>query len=33
MQEPPMLGPVFYLEMLLGSRRGKQYVFRWVYGG
>jgi ABC-type transport system involved in multi-copper enzyme maturation permease subunit len=28
-----MLGPVLYLEMLLGSRRGKQYIFRWIYAG
>src|SRR5688572_4249878 len=28
-----MIGPVLYLEMLLGSRRGRQYVFRWVYAG
>jgi ABC-type transport system involved in multi-copper enzyme maturation permease subunit len=28
-----MLGPVLYLEMLLGSRRGKQYVFRYIYAG
>lgn len=26
-----MLGPVLYLEMLLGGRRGKQYLFRWIY--
>ena len=28
-----MLGPVFYQEMLLGSRRSKLHVFRWVYAG
>jgi hypothetical protein len=28
-----MVGPVLYLEMLLGGRRGRQYVFRWLYGG
>jgi ABC-type transport system involved in multi-copper enzyme maturation permease subunit len=28
-----MFGPVLYLEMLLGSRRGKQYIFRFVYAG
>lgn len=28
-----MIGPVLYLEMLLGSRRGRAYVFRWVYAG
>lgn len=28
-----MVGPVLYLEMLLGSRRGKQYIFRWLYAG
>src|SRR5690242_1266486 len=28
-----MVGPVFSLELLLGSRRGRQYVFRWIYGG
>jgi ABC-type transport system involved in multi-copper enzyme maturation permease subunit len=28
-----MLGPVFSLELLLGGRRGRQYVFRWLYGG
>jgi ABC-type transport system involved in multi-copper enzyme maturation permease subunit len=26
-----MLGPVLYLELLLAGRRGKQYVFRWIY--
>jgi ABC-type transport system involved in multi-copper enzyme maturation permease subunit len=26
-----MLGPVLYLEMLLGARRGRQFVFRWLY--
>ena len=28
-----MVGPVLHLEMLLGGRRGRQYVFRWVYAG
>jgi ABC-type transport system involved in multi-copper enzyme maturation permease subunit len=28
-----MVGPVLYQEMLLGGRRGRQYVFRWVYAG
>ena len=28
-----MIGPVLYLEMLLGSRRGRQYIFRWLYAG
>jgi ABC-type transport system involved in multi-copper enzyme maturation permease subunit len=28
-----MVGPVLYLEMLLAGRRGKQYVFRWIYAG
>ncbi len=28
-----MLGPVFYQEMLLGSRRNKLHVFRWFYAG
>jgi ABC-type transport system involved in multi-copper enzyme maturation permease subunit len=28
-----MVGPLFYHEMLLGSRRSRDYVFRWVYGG
>lgn len=27
-----MLGPVLYLEMLLGGRRGRQHIFRWLYG-
>lgn len=26
-----MLGPILYLELLLGGRRGRQHVFRWVY--
>src|SRR5687768_3326246 len=25
--------PVLYQEMLLGSRRNRQYVFRWTYAG
>lgn len=28
-----MVGPVLYMEMLLGSRRGRQYLFRWIYAG
>jgi ABC-type transport system involved in multi-copper enzyme maturation permease subunit len=28
-----MLGPLFYLEMLLGARRGRQHFFRWCYAG
>jgi ABC-type transport system involved in multi-copper enzyme maturation permease subunit len=28
-----MVGPVLHQEMLLGSRRNKLYVFRWIYGG
>lgn len=28
-----MVGPVLYLELLLGSRRGRQYIFRWLYAG
>src|SRR5262249_25939845 len=28
-----MLGPIFHLEMLLGSRRGRQYYLRWFVGG
>jgi ABC-type transport system involved in multi-copper enzyme maturation permease subunit len=28
-----MVGPLFYHEMLLGSRRSRDYVFRWVYVG
>lgn len=28
-----MVGPVLYLEMLLGGRRGRQYLFRWIYAG
>jgi ABC-type transport system involved in multi-copper enzyme maturation permease subunit len=26
-----MLGPVLYLELLLAARRGKQYIFRWIF--
>src|SRR5581483_11016066 len=29
----PMVGPLFYHEMLLGSRRSRDYVFRWIYVG
>src|SRR5437762_382177 len=28
-----MLGPIFHLEMLLGGRRRRQHVLRWVLGG
>jgi ABC-type transport system involved in multi-copper enzyme maturation permease subunit len=28
-----MVGPVLSLELLRGSRRGRQHLFRWVYGG
>jgi ABC-type transport system involved in multi-copper enzyme maturation permease subunit len=28
-----MVGPVLHHEMLLGSRRSRQYIFRWVYAG
>jgi ABC-type transport system involved in multi-copper enzyme maturation permease subunit len=28
-----MVGPVLYVELLHGSRRGQQHVFRWLYGG
>jgi ABC-type transport system involved in multi-copper enzyme maturation permease subunit len=28
-----MLGPVLSLELLLGSRRTRAYVFRWMYAG
>lgn len=28
-----MVGPVLYLEMLLGGRRGQQLVFRYIYVG
>jgi ABC-type transport system involved in multi-copper enzyme maturation permease subunit len=28
-----MVGPLFYHEMLLGSRRSRDHYFRWVYGG
>jgi ABC-type transport system involved in multi-copper enzyme maturation permease subunit len=28
-----MVGPVLYLEMLLGGRRGRQMIFRYIYGG
>jgi ABC-type transport system involved in multi-copper enzyme maturation permease subunit len=29
----PVIGPVLYQEMLLASRRTRQYVFRWLYAG
>ena len=28
-----MIGPVLYQEMLLASRRTRQYAFRWLYAG
>ena len=28
-----MVGPVLYLEMLLGGRRGRQLAFRYIYAG
>jgi ABC-type transport system involved in multi-copper enzyme maturation permease subunit len=28
-----MIGPLFYQEMLLGSRRTREHIFRWVYAG
>src|SRR5260370_3170115 len=28
-----MLGPIFHNEMLLGGRRRRQHIFRWVLGG
>ncbi len=28
-----MVGPLFYHEMLLGSRRSRDYIFRWIYAG
>jgi ABC-type transport system involved in multi-copper enzyme maturation permease subunit len=28
-----MIGPILHQELLLGSRRNKLYVFRWIYGG
>jgi ABC-type Na+ efflux pump permease subunit len=28
-----MVGPLFYHELLLGTRRSRDYIFRWVYGG
>jgi ABC-type transport system involved in multi-copper enzyme maturation permease subunit len=28
-----MVGPVFSLELTLGSRRGRHHVFRWIYAG
>jgi ABC-type Na+ efflux pump permease subunit len=27
-----MVGPLFYHELLLGSRRSRDHIFRWVYG-
>jgi ABC-type transport system involved in multi-copper enzyme maturation permease subunit len=32
-QEAHMVGPVLHHEMLLGSRRSKAYIFRWIYAG
>jgi ABC-type Na+ efflux pump permease subunit len=28
-----MIGPLFYQELLLASRRGRERYFRWAYGG
>ena len=28
-----MIGAVLYQELLLASRRTRQYVFRWIYAG
>src|SRR5262245_55709689 len=28
-----MVGPVLHFEMMLGSRRSRQYIFRWLYAG
>jgi ABC-type transport system involved in multi-copper enzyme maturation permease subunit len=28
-----MIGPILHQEMLLGSRRNKLYIFRWIYAG
>jgi ABC-type transport system involved in multi-copper enzyme maturation permease subunit len=28
-----MVGPILHQEMLLGSRRNKLYIFRWIYAG
>src|SRR5262249_14498049 len=28
-----MVGPVLYLEMMLGGRRGRLLTFRWIYVG
>src|SRR5258708_2885767 len=27
-----MVGPLFYHELLLGGRRSRDHIFRWVYG-
>lgn len=29
--DPTMVGPVLYQEMMLGARRNRAYVFRWCY--
>jgi ABC-type transport system involved in multi-copper enzyme maturation permease subunit len=28
-----MVGPVLHHELMLGSRRSRQYIFRWIYAG
>src|SRR5438874_1857049 len=28
-----MLGPIFHLELQHGSRRGRQFTFRWLFAG
>ena len=28
-----MVGPVLHHEMMLGSRRSRAYIFRWIYAG
>jgi ABC-type transport system involved in multi-copper enzyme maturation permease subunit len=28
-----MIGPILYVELVHGSRRGQQHLFRWLYGG
>src|SRR5579884_1301961 len=28
-----MVGPVLHHEMMLGSRRSRSYIFRWIYAG
>src|SRR4051812_49309040 len=29
----PMIGPVLHQELLLGSRRNRLHIFRWIYAG